>query len=208
MEVRDRVNESYASAAKLIAQMRELEAQKQTMFKKAQVTAALVERIPRSTILAVLTNALPEGAALTKFVLTTKHAPRRPTTDAERARRSRRGSKKRTKFDAVQAKDDAPPASPTVEMEVTGLAVTDLQVAKFMAELIRNRLLTGVDLVVSQEKKVNKIPVREFTVKMKLRGDVDAIDVVGEVRKKGSAGAKGLARLGKYLPGPLRPGRQ
>ena len=59
----------------------------------------------------------------------------------------------------------------------------------------------------TQEKKVNKIPVREFTVKMKLRSDVDAIEVAGEVRDKGAVArrSKGLARLSKYLPGPLRP---
>jgi len=208
IEVRDRVNASYSSAAKLIAQMRELEGQKRTMYRKAQVTAALVERVPRSTLLAVITNALPEGASLTKFLLTTKHNAARATTDADRARRKKRRKVRGTKFDAAQKAENIEPPKPVVEMEVTGLAATDLQVAKFMAELIRNKLVMGVDLVVSQEKKVDKVSVREFTVKMKLRSGVDAIEVANDARAAAALAPKGLAKLAKHLPQPLQPGGQ
>lgn len=201
LEVRNRVNASYARAAELIAQMQRLQATKRAMCKKAETTAGLVERVPRSTLLAIVANALPEGASLTKFTLTTK-VTRPVETDASRAsKKKRKSTKKGTKYDAAKQKAPlAPPA--TVEMVVTGLAHTDLQVARFMAELIRNKLLTSVDLVVSQEKLVNKVPVREFEVKMQLRPGADAIEVLAQPPRGASDVARGLARTdaGGELP--------
>jgi len=202
LEVRNRVNASYARAAELIAQMQELEGRKRAMCEKAQTTACLVERVPRSTLLAIIANALPQGASLTKFTLNTK-VTRPVETDALRAEKKKKLlSKKGTKFDAAKQKD-LPEAPPTiVEMEVTGLAHTDLQVARFMAELIRNQLLTSVDLVVSQEKIVQKVPVREFQVKMRLRPGADAIEVLGRPEPAAPKTAASVARAdtGGQLP--------
>ena len=64
--------------------MQELEAVKRAMCKKAETTACLVERVPRSTLLGIVTNALPKGASLTKFILKTKTVVR-AETDASRA---------------------------------------------------------------------------------------------------------------------------
>jgi len=199
LKVRNRVNASYARAAELIAQMQELQAKKLAMCRKAETTACLIERVPRSTLLGIVTNALPKGASLTKFSLNTKIV-RPAETDASRAaKKKRKLPKKSTKFGA--AKDAGPQAPPTVvEMEVTGLAHNDLQVARFMAELIRNPLLTSVDLVVSQEKVVDKVPVREFEVKLKLRPGVDALDALAppepavEPKPAPPAASKDLAR--------------
>lgn len=187
LEVRNRVNASYAKAAELIAQMQELQAKKRSLCAKAETTASLVERVPRSTLLAIITEALPKGAAVTKFKLETK-APRVQQTQQGRAKRK---GKKGSKFEAKK-KGAAPPS--LVQMEVTGLAQNDLQVARFMHALIRNKLLTGVDLVVSQEKMVDKVAVREFQVKLQLRPGADAIDILGD--PQAPKPAEGVARSG------------
>ena len=197
LEVRNRVDASYANAAKLIAEMQELQAQKKRMYTKAETTSSLVERVPRSTLLGIITQALPEDTAMTKFALETRIV--RPTqADAGSKKKTKRGAK----FD--KAKEDATPKAPQtyVVMHVTGLATTNLQVALFMAKLKANPLLIPVDTVDSQEKLVNKVKVREFEVTIKLKPNADAIDVInprgpqdGEKSERGDRPAgKGVAR--------------
>src|SRR4030042_4436381 len=70
--VREQVNQSYADAAKLLEQMQTLEVKKKKLLDKAAGTTNLLERVPRSYLLATVTNALPEGGSLTKFILVGK----------------------------------------------------------------------------------------------------------------------------------------
>jgi len=72
LEVLDRVNAEYAEATKLIQRMQFLEAQKVAMLEKAETTASLVERVPRSTILAIIANARPRYTSLTEVGMATK----------------------------------------------------------------------------------------------------------------------------------------
>lgn len=170
-KVRDQVNASYAEAAKLLGQMQQLEAQKRTMITKAETTASLLERVPRSYVLAVVTQALPETASLETFDLTPRiqlTATKAPTS----------------KFDALAAAKPVPQAA-TVVAEVKGYASTDVEVARFIANLMRNPLLSNVDLVFSQEKKrlPEDMTVREFCVRMEIRPGVDVIDVLKDSAK-------------------------
>jgi len=181
-QVRNRVNRSYAKAAELIAQMQTLESRKRSMCDRAETTASLVERVPRSTLLAALANALPPGVSLTKLNLQTRLVrPRTTASDKKKAKGAK--FKKKT--------EDLAPPRQVVEMEVTGLAETGAQVGRFMSSLGRNSLLDGVDLVFIQEKKVDDMVVREFAVKMELKTGADAIDAVTTSRGNSSARAQG-----------------
>ena len=171
LSVRDRVNTSYTEAAKLISQMHELEAQKVKMLRKAELTASLVERVPRSTLLAIVTKALPDGTSLESLDLRTQRIIRRAeSTDGNR----QTGSKLTTE----PRKAPPTPVETTVCAEITGLAATDVQVARFIANLARNPLMDSVDLVYSEEKKIKDVTVREFQIKTVLKREVDAIDFV------------------------------
>lgn len=174
--VRDQVNAAYDEAARTLHQMQQLEAQKRMMTHKAEATSVLLERVPRSYVLAVITQALPENASLTSFDL----VPRRVIKAAAPAAG-------KTKFAAVTGAV-ADNGSVTV-VEVTGLAATDVQVARFIANLLRNPLLTSVDLGYSQEKQVDKISVREFRVRMELRNGVDVIDLAKAEKRSTLAAA-------------------
>ena len=66
-------------------------------------------------------------------------------------------------------------------MTVQGLAGTDSQVAKFIANLARNPLIGSVDLSFSQEKLIDKALVREFKLNLKLKDNVDAVNLVREM---------------------------
>ncbi len=176
--VLDRVDGEYRQAASMMTELGQLQTQKQTMLEKAQSTSMLLERVPRSYLLAVVANSLPPKASLLEINLYPKQiiAPPDPTKDA--------------KFAAKSGQNAAPASRIIVEMEVSGLAETDVGVARFIANLARCPLAESVDLIYSQEKAIEiknakgdvvaKPLMREFQVRMVLRNDVDVIDVIGK----------------------------
>ena len=171
LAIRDRVNASYAEAARLISQMHDLEVQKSKMLRKAELTASLVERVPRSTLLAIVTNALPAGTSLTDLELTTQRI-------IKHAEKPEGGKQTGSRLTTKPRKSSFASADVSVSVEITGLAGTDVQVARFIANLARNPLMASVDLVYSEEKKIKDVTVREFQIKTELKGQADAIEFV------------------------------
>src|SRR5215813_10519693 len=55
-----KINTEYTAESKKIDQLNVLEAQKREMMEKAEITAALIERVPRSILLAEIINRMPE----------------------------------------------------------------------------------------------------------------------------------------------------
>lgn len=171
-QVADRVNASYADAAKMLDQLHELEATRSKLVEKAKQSGTLLERVPRSYLLATVTNALPGDCALTKFEIksvqtTVAAAPKAKTKyEAEKA------------AVAVGAKTQS---TREVVLTITGMAATDCEVAGFITALGHCPLIATADLVYSQEKKVESgdkkleepVMAREFQVIMHLRADAD-----------------------------------
>lgn len=184
-QVHEQVNDSYAEAAKLIQQMQELEAVKQQMFKKAKLTAGLLERVPRSYLLAMVTNALPPGGSLKKLDLTTK---RHGSIVVSRETKTRYG-----KTAAKRRAEGKRPSSMNVSIAVIGLAATHGEVAEFYASVARCPLVNRVDLVYSQEKEFQKVLVREFKMVLHLKANADVLDGPDQ-------GGKALARAGESRP--------
>ncbi|MFB3891852.1 MAG: PilN domain-containing protein [Phycisphaerae bacterium] len=169
--VRDQVDAAYAYAAQQIQQLQSLEARRQTMQDRAEAIGSLLERVPRSRLLGIIANALPENTSLTKVDLETKRLVLPIATPAP-------GAKAPTKFDAVAAARASKGPPVVVTMELIGLAATDVQVARFISNLARNSLIQSADLVFSQEKLIDKIPTREFQVHLELKNGADAINDV------------------------------
>jgi len=164
----DRVNASYQEAAKLIDEMHELEARRSEMLKKAETAAALMERLPRSYVLAMLTNALPDGASLTSTKLKVD-----PVVDRVAP------AKAKTKHAMIaKARQTQKPSAPklAVTLNLIGTATTDVQVARFIANLAKNPLTELVDLAYSRETKRGKENVREFSLIVRLKPNADALD--------------------------------
>jgi len=168
-EVCDRMNVAYADAAKLIDEVHQLEKQKTTMLDKAKRSAALMEKMPRSYLLAMVTNALPQGASLKSLRMTIRvvaePAPKKPKNKAA----------------ALRAKS-APPKPPklAVAMKVTGKATTDVQVARFIARLAAHPLTDVVDLSYSKESRGRDQhdEAREFQLTVMLKPNSDVLDAI------------------------------
>ena len=188
LEVRDRVNAEYEEATRMIQEMQTLEAQKHMMLAKARLTASLVERVPRSTVLALITNARPEGTSLTEVDLKTKRL-RKPATETTPPPT---GSALTTQ-PRIELAGQVP-----IEVNVTvkGLAGTDAEVARFIANLARSPLVSAVDLSFSKEKVIEEVVVREFQIDLCLRQDVDAKDFVQRAVDE-QAGASAVSDEGR-----------
>ena len=162
--VREQVNRDYEEAGKLISEFQQLESKKKEVILKAQVAADLLERVPRSYLLACLTNALPHGASLREVTL--------KTTQSAGATKLEKPSKFKTNSAAKKAV--AAQRMPLkVALEVTGLAQNDVQVAQFINAMSRNRLMASVDLVYSEETKYGEAVIREFQVTLVLKPDAE-----------------------------------
>jgi Tfp pilus assembly protein PilN len=164
----DEVTQRYAEAAKRIEQARQMQDKQRRMQHQAEVTASLLERVPRSRLLAEFTNKLPAGVSLIDFVMESrvKSAPAPVASD-------------KTPFEQrkaeLEAKNAKPAASPVAQAKVydvaiklTGVAQTDVQVAQFINTLSRSKLLKDVNLVIVDQFTVDADTVRKFTLDMML----------------------------------------
>jgi Tfp pilus assembly protein PilN len=168
-EVCDRMSAAYADAAKLIDEVRQLEKQKANMLDKAKRSAALMERMPRSYLLAMLTNALPEGASLKSVRMVIQVVG------------EDEGDKPKTKAKAAAVKAPAVQKAPQLAMalSITGKATTDVQVARFIARLAAHPLTDVVDLAYSKESKdLQDKGMREFQLSVILKPDADVLDAI------------------------------
>ncbi len=166
-QVCDRMSASYADAAKLIDEVHQLEKQKANMLDKAKRSASLMERMPRSYLLAMLTNALPDGASLKSVRMAIQVVGEAET------------GKVKTKAAAVKA--SAAPKAPqlAVTLSITGKAATDVQVARFIARLAAHPLTQVVDLSYSKESRDPQDKgTREFQLSVILKPDADVLDAI------------------------------
>jgi len=173
VEAGERTNKSYEEAAKLIGQVRQLEVKRSEMLTKAEHSALLVEKVPRSYLLALVTNALPKGASITRFELVTRQVQAEENRTPAPGKGVRKGKPAQPSSGTSQERPET-----KVEAQITGLAATDVEVAKLIANLARSVLMDSVDLVYSQEKLMDEVAVREFQIKVVLRPDADVIQAM------------------------------
>jgi len=156
------VEREYADAARKIEQVHAMQTQQQTVAQQADLTAALLEKVPRSFILAEITRALPDSTSLLDFGLESKvHGGAGAAAAASAAARP---DAKGGIFDSGAPQ----PKAYDVTMKVTGIAVNDTQVAQMIARLGRSKLFSDVNLVVTDEYGATEPKMRKFQIEMTL----------------------------------------
>ncbi len=178
------VNAKMAQVPEALKQSEELQEKYKAMMKTVLTAAELLELVPRSTLLASLTNNLPSGASLLKLNLVQKE-PKTP----------RPTSKPNNKYQASQAKKSGLtepmmiPREKTLETHISieGIAPTDLQVAAYIKRLGNSSLLDNVALVESKEHKIDKMVFRQFKLTAMLRKEVSLTEEdIGKIRVNGA----------------------
>jgi len=135
------------------------------MNTQANLTASLLERVPRSVLLAELTNAKPAGVSFLELMLDSKvhsgstgSAPKSQFELKRAAMDAANGEKPATEAPQVKLYD--------VTLKVTGIADNDAQVGQFMGKLNRSKLVRDVNLLISDELVVADVKMRKFQVDM------------------------------------------
>lgn len=162
------VNDKMTRMQESIQQFEELQTKRKEMMRTALTTAELLEAVPRSVVLASLTNNLPAGVSLVSLGLVQKEPKKAPRTSASRSR-----------YEAAQASGGAESESRVsaekqleTHMDIEGMAPSDLQVAAYIARLRASLLLDNVSLVESKEKRIEDTSFRQFKLKAMLSTDV------------------------------------
>lgn len=178
------VNARMAEVQEVITQFEQLQAKRREMMKTALTTAELLEPVPRSVLLASLTNNLPSGVSLLRLALVQKQSKQVrkvvATSKYQAAQASAHGSRSQ--------QSENPEKLLETHISIGGTAPSDLQVAAYIERLSNSSLLDNVSLVESVECKVEDNTFRQFKLTAMLRKDVHLTknDVEGI---KGKAGA-------------------
>jgi Tfp pilus assembly protein PilN len=155
------VDKSFTDAARSIEQVNKMKAQQRKIVHQAELAASLVEKVPRSNLLAEFTNALPSGTSLLDLSLESR---------AKVAAQAQGDAKAKRKAAQQQKESAAPqPAKPVeydVYLKLTGIADTDVQVAQFMTKLNACPLVKDVNLMISEEYKRDDREMRKFQITM------------------------------------------
>ncbi len=162
------VNSRMVKMQEAIKKFDELQIKKRAMMKTALTTAELLEPVPRSVLLASLTNNLPPGVSLVNLNLLQKEPKQKQSNQVVAT----------SKYQATQAGVKAAQAKLSPEqllethIEIEGMAPSDLQVASYIKRLSNSSLLDNVALVESKEQKIEDSTFRQFKLTAILQNDV------------------------------------
>jgi Tfp pilus assembly protein PilN len=165
------INDEYAEAASHIDRLNDLEMQKKGMMSKAELAAALVERVPRSILLAGLINRMPKGLGLLEFELKSDRVRVKQATPTNQPRNLAR--RRRARNPVVDEKPKVEVPKYHVKLRLVGIAPTDEEVSRYIAQLNNFELLKNVQLQYTEERLVNDSRMRQFEVEMELDPEKD-----------------------------------
>jgi len=160
------VNVKLAEAQEAIKQFEQLQTKRRAMMKTALTTAELLEAVPRSVLLASVTNNLPSGVSLLRLNLF-QTEPKRKTASVNTS-----------KYKKAQAGNALAQATVSREkllethIDIEGLAPSDRQVATYIQSLKSSSLLDNVALVESKEHQIDDTVYRRFKLQAMIAKDV------------------------------------
>ena len=174
-DAQEEINSQYQRAGIQIQYLKQLEQQKEEMLHKAELAAALVERVPRSILLAELINRMPERLSLLEFDMKSEKvkAPAAAPEKDAKGRMVTQAQEKGKGKDTEKKPDKIEPPRYKVNIAMTGVAPTDLEVSKYMSELNAYSLLRDVTLVYSEQKELDARTMRQFKINLSLDQSAD-----------------------------------
>jgi len=173
------VDQETERVAREISEMKSLEKIRAQMDAKAELALGLLEPVPRSVLLAVLTNTMPSNVALTSFELRTeqiKPAKVDPKIDpkADPKSRSARPAAGKPRSGAAAAPDASPePVRRRTHIVLVGLAPSLLEVGRWMTALERVPVFAAVRLELMEEKALDGVKLSEFRIAIRIEPEAD-----------------------------------
>lgn len=184
------INAMYVREAEKIEGLKALEMQRAEMITKAEVTAALVERVPRSVLFAELVRRMPKDLTLTELELV--------STEVRVPRGNSRSSGVRTLSGSGSSKDKAKAKSKskdkkeepvstiyvpqfTQTLRIVGVGLENNDIATYIENLRGSELLESVELKFIKESKIEGVLLRSFELGAQIRKGADARGLVKPV---------------------------
>jgi Tfp pilus assembly protein PilN len=172
------VNQRMAQTQETMKQLDELQAKRREMMKTALTTAELLEPVPRSILLAALTNNLPSGVSLMDLTLMQKEPKNTVQSNVSKFQATQTGTKDAQERLSMEQLLET-------HINIEGVATSDLQVADFIKKLSVSNLLDNVALIESKEYKVEDTTFRRFKLTAMLKKEVHlSKDDVENIRGK------------------------
>ena len=179
------VNAKTAKAKEAIKQFEELQTKRKVMIKAALTTAELLEPVPRSVLLASLTNNLPAGVSLLRLNLIQKEPKvtnRAAVTNSYQAAQAENATADQIRIPQEKLLD--------TYIDIEGIAPSDLQVAAYIERLSGSILLDNVALVESKEHEFEDTTFRRFKLTTMLRRNIHLTkEDIRDIRAKGEESA-------------------
>ncbi|MGH7180046.1 MAG: PilN domain-containing protein [Tepidisphaeraceae bacterium] len=163
----------FSAEARRIQQAEQMQDKQRTMARQAELAASLLEKIPRSFVLAEVTNSMPPGVSLLDLILESKKrasASGSPLAGSRTALEQKRATLDSKKTPVTPASD---PKFYDVNIKLTGIATTDVQVAQFISKLNNSTLLKDVNLVISDQYDKEGEQLRKFQIECTLDPDAE-----------------------------------
>lgn len=170
------LDEECAAEAKNIEQLKQLEKTRFSMLEKAEVTASLVENVPRSVLMGELWLRLPDGVKLTEVSLKSKRIEATPAVSNTSGGKGLAPVKVKSLEDQAKEqaeRDRVTPPKFEHQLTIIGAAGNNNQIADYMRAIKECSLFANVELQYIRETMVMERSLRQFEVNCILRTDVD-----------------------------------
>lgn len=170
------LDEECAAEAKNIEQLKQLEKTRFAMLEKAEVTASLVENVPRSVLMGELWLRLPEGLKLTEVALKSKRIEATPAVATTTGGKGLSPVKVKTLEEQAKEqaeKDRVTPPRFEHQLTIIGAASNNNQVADYLRAIKECSLFANVELQYIRETMVMERSLRQFEVNCILRPEAD-----------------------------------
>ncbi len=212
------INVRYSKAAQEIEQLKSLEEQKSQLLAKAELTTALIERVPRTILLAELINRMPEDITLLELEITSKRiaAPAGANSAASSAgaKAVAGATTSRSNPKAASAAPDPRSIAPSFKTRVVlvGVSNTHNNVARYSAALQNCQLINNIELVFSERTIIKNRELNKFRIEADIVPTADArrIEPLANprltARQKGPS-APGLGRTDPTADAAEKEGR-
>lgn len=186
------INAMYVREAEKIEELKALEVQRSDMINKAEVTAALVERVPRSVLFAELVRRMPEDLTLTELELKSdevKVARGAKSSGGVRTLSGSTGSadKDKSKSKSKDKKKEEEAGSTVYvpqynqTLRIMGVGLENDDIATYIENLRASELLDGVELRFIKQSKIDGVELRSFELSATIRRGADARGLVKPV---------------------------
>jgi Tfp pilus assembly protein PilN len=162
-------------------QLRELEKQRAQIMEKAEITAALFERVPRWTVLAEVTMRMPTAMRLDTLAIKSTRIEIKPPPPPPGQPKPTAAQAKSLAAKAAAAKPAVPAEKPKVlpprfeyALTISGAADQNNDIADFLTSLKESPALDKVEMTFIREARQDDKDLRLFELTATVRTNVDS----------------------------------